>query len=55
MLVLNKLVLNRFLAGLLLQTLGLAIGNTIYPSCLQIKSKLFLTLLQNRGLSDQVR
>lgn len=42
MLVLNKLVLNRFLAGLLLQTLGLAIGNTIYPSCLQIKASFFL-------------
>lgn len=37
MLVLNKLVLNRFLTGLLLQTLGLAVGNITYPSCLQIK------------------
>lgn len=37
MLVLNKLVVNRFLAGLLLQTLGLAIGNIMCPSCWQLK------------------
>lgn len=52
MLVLNKLVLNRFLTGLLLQILGLAVRNITCPSCLQLN---ILTLLQNRGVSDQVR
>lgn len=46
MLVLNKLVLNRFLTGLLLQTLALA-----SPSC----NYNVPVLLQNRGVSDQVR
>lgn len=37
MLVLNKLVLNRFLTDLLLQTMRLAVGNIACSGCLQLK------------------
>lgn len=37
MLVLNKLVLNRFLTDLLLQTMRLAVGNITCSTCLQPK------------------